>query len=63
MKDEILISDGVIKVIEIKKGHTYQAKRRLSNGVYREYVKYNAKDLNDAVNYAIIKAENLGINI
>lgn len=51
---------GNIKIIEIKKGHIYEAKRLIKNGTYRVYVRFNAKDMTEAIKYAFRKAYDFG---
>lgn len=43
---------GNLKVIEIKEGHIYECKKITKNGIYRTTGKFNAKNLEDAMQYA-----------
>lgn len=41
-----------LKVIEIKEGHIYECKKLTKNGVYRTTGNFNAKSLEEAMQYA-----------
>lgn len=40
-----------LKVIEIKKGHTYEGKKLTKNGVWRKHSRFNDISLESAMKY------------
>lgn len=49
MKEELI--KGNLKVIEVRKGHAYKGLRQRKNGVFYTTNIFNAKSLDDAMEY------------
>ena len=50
IKMKELIKDN-LKVVEIKKGHTYEGKKLTKNGVWRKFTRFNDVSLESAMKY------------
>lgn len=50
---------GKVKFIELSPNHIYVGKYQMKNGCYRIFVKFNAKNIREALAYTIYKSINL----
>lgn len=49
------LTNGTYKIIEIRKGHVYQAKKLNKANRYVTFSRFNAKSLEDAMQYILAK--------